>query len=214
MKAITIECQKRDNLGKAANKKLRREGMVPGEVYNSKGNFHFYADERAFKDLIYNPAFAIAELMIDGEPHRAVVKELQFHPVNDRLLHIDLLQLEDGKPVVVDIPIKLEGRAKGVVGGGRLIQKVRKLRVKCLPEHLREYIKVDVTNLELHESIKVGDLNEEKETLELLNSPSIPVCTVTTTRALRSAATKAAKDEKRGGGEEAPAEAEAEEAAE
>lgn len=207
MKAVKIECQKRENLGKAANKQMRREGLVPGEVYGSEGNIHFCADERAFKDLIYNPAFTIAELVVDGKSYEAVVKELQFHPVTDQLLHVDMLMLEEGKPVVVDIPVKLEGRAKGVIGGGRLIQKVRKLRVKTLPQHLREYIKVDVTNLELHQSVKVGDLNEEKETLELLNSPSIPVCTVTTTRALRSAATQAAKDAKKSG---APAEAEAE----
>ncbi len=209
MKAVKIECQKRENLGKAANKKLRQQGMVPGEVYGSEGNIHFYADERAFKDLIYNPAFTKAEVVVDGKSYEAVIKELQFHPVTDKLLHVDLLMLEKGKPIIVDIPIKLEGRAKGVVGGGRLIQKVRKLRVKCLPEHLREYIKVDVTHLELHQSYKVGDLNEEKATLELLNSPSIPVCTVTTTRALRSAATQAAKDAKKGGeaeGEEAAAE--------
>lgn len=199
MKAVTIECQKRENLGKSANKQLRKGGFVPGEVYGTDGNIHFYADERAFKDLIYNPAFTIADIVIDGTSTQAVIKELQFHPVTDKLLHVDLLKLEDGKPVIVDIPVKLEGRAKGVVAGGRLTQKVRKLRVKTMPEHLQEYIKVDVTNLELHESVKVGDLSEANKELELMNSFSIPICTVTTTRALRSAATQAAKDARKSG---------------
>ncbi len=193
MKAINVACQKRDVVGSTDAKNLRRDAKVPGVVYGGQENIHFYADIKAFKDLIFNPAFAMAELDIDGHKVEAVVKDTQFHPLTDELTHIDFLQLVPGKPLIVEIPVRIKGRSKGVAAGGKLMTRVRKLRVKATPDQLCDYIDVDVTDLELNQSIKVGDLIDKVGGIEILNPNSIPVATVVTTRALRSAATKAAK---------------------
>lgn len=195
MKTIKIEAKRREDLGKAATKQLRRKKMVPGVLYGGDGeNIHFYAHYSAFTDLVLSPSFVTATLVIDGKEYEAIVKEEQYHPLSDALMHIDFHELTPGKPVITEIPIRTEGRSVGVLDGGKLLTKVRKLKVRATPEHLREYITVDVTDLDINKSIKVGELNELLKGMDILTPASVPVATVVTPRALKSAAMKAAKD--------------------
>lgn len=195
MKTIKIEAHLREDIGKGATKRLRREGMVPCVLYGGNDSIvHFYAHHAQFNDLINSPSFVTATIMLDGKEMEAIVKEEQYHPVSDELLHIDFRQMTKGKPVVTEIPIRTEGRAVGVLEGGKLLTKVRKLKVRATPEHLTEYIDVDVSDLDINKSIKVGQLNREMEGIEILTAPTIPVATVVTPRALRSAAMKQAKE--------------------
>ena len=195
MKTIKIEGKLREDLGKAATKQLRREKMVPCVLYGGDGdNIHFYAHYSAFNELVHSPSFVTATITIDGKKYEAIVKEEQYHPISDALMHIDFRQLTPGKPVVTEIPIKTEGRSVGVLDGGKLLTKVRKLKVRATPEHLREYITVDVTKLDINKSIKVGELNELLKGMDILTPDSVPVATVVTPRALKSAAMKAAKE--------------------
>lgn len=188
MKTIVIEAQKRETVGSKTAKQLRSVGLVPGIIYGKEEIVHFSAPEESFLELIFSPSLVKALIKIDGQEYDTLVKELQFHPVTDKLLHLDLLELVPGKPVVTEIPVKTEGRPIGVLNGGKLMTDVRKLKVRLLPENLREYIIVDVTDLKLAKSIKVRDLQEEKSDLEFLHAPSIPVATVMTPRMLRAQA--------------------------
>ncbi len=195
MKTIKIEGTLREDVGKAATKRLRKEKMVPCVSYGGDGeNIHFYAHYSAFNELVHSPSFVTATITIDGKDYEAIVKEEQYHPISDALMHIDFRQLTPGKPVVTQIPIQTEGRSVGVLDGGKLLTKVRKLKVRATPEHLTEYITVDVTKLDINKSIKVGELNKQIEGMEILTPDSVPVATVVTPRALKSAAMKAAKE--------------------
>ena len=196
MKAINITCTKREATGKTAAKQMRRVKQVPCVVYRATGTIHFQVEESEFKDLIYSPAFTIAKLNIEGTEVEAMVKDTQFHPVTDALLHVEFQELVPGKVIFAEVPVKLVGRALGVIEGGKVLTKTRRLRVKAKPEDLSDYLSVDVSHLEIGKSVKVEDLVKRYKNIQFLNSPSIPVATVTTTRALRSAATKAAKDDK------------------
>jgi large subunit ribosomal protein L25 len=145
------------------------------------------------KDLIYTPDFKVAEIEIDGKSFRAIVKDIQFHPVTDAIMHLDFLQLEEGRAVKVEVPIRFKGVSPGVKGGGKLIQRLRRLKIKTKPENLVTEMRVDISKLELNESIRVRDVDQKLETIEILNSPGVPIASVETPRALRSAATAAAK---------------------
>lgn len=186
MKTINVEGKLREDFGKAANRRLRKEDYVPGVIYGGEENIHFYALAVEFQDAIYVPELCKVKVSIDGEAYETIIKDAQFHPVSDIMLHIDLLQLTPGKLVITDIPIKTEGKAAGVEEGGVLVTTVRKLKVRAVPEQLREFITVDVTNLELNKTIKIRELNKEIEGIEILNPDSAPVATVVTPRALRS----------------------------
>lgn len=194
MKAINITCTSREATGKTAAKQMRREKQVPCVVYRATGTMHFQVEESEFKDLIYSPAFTIAKLNIEGSVVEAMVKDTQFHPVSDALLHVEFQELVPGKAIFAEVPVRMVGRAVGVIEGGKVLTKTRRLKVKATPEHLSDYLDVDVSHLEIGKSVKVEDLISQYKNIQFLNRPTIPVATVVTTRALRSAATKAAKD--------------------
>jgi large subunit ribosomal protein L25 len=183
MKTITIEGQLRTEHGKSATRQLRSQEMVPGVIYGGAQEINFSAPEKAFKGLVYTPNFQIAEVSVDGKTYRCILKDLQFDKVSDQLIHIDLLELVEDKKIVATIPIKYTGAAAGVKAGGRLITKMKALKVKTYPRFLKEQIEVNVDNLELGENIRVEDVKEEN--YEILNSPRIPIASVVTTRALR-----------------------------
>jgi len=185
MKTVTVEGNVRTDLGKKATLILRREGGVPCVLYGGEENVHFSAPTKAFKKIVYTPDFNIINVEVDGKSHRAVMQDLQFHPVTDKLLHIDFMALTDGRPITASLPIVFEGLAEGVKAGGKLLPKERKLKVKALPENLISELKVDVTNLVLGKSVKVGDLSYEN--IEILNNPNIPIASVEIPRALKSA---------------------------
>jgi len=183
MKTITIEGQLRTEHGKSATRQLRSQELVPGVIYGGAQEINFSAPAKAFKGLVYTPNFQLAEVSVDGKTYRCILKDLQFDKVNDELIHIDLLELVEDRKVVATIPIKFTGAAIGVKNGGRLIQKMKALKVKTYPRYLKEQIEVNVDNLEIGGNIRVEDV--QSENYEILNSPRIPIVSVATTRALR-----------------------------
>lgn len=190
MEGIVVEGQIRTDVGKKSTKAVRNEEMVPCVLYGNGENIHFQAPITAFKKLIYTPYFNAADLRIDGKSYRAFIKDSQFHPVTDKLLHLDFQMLIPGQPVITDLPITLHGLAVGVKAGGKLLQKVRKVRVKALPEKLLSEIKVDVSHLEVGKSVRVRDIVSDG--LQVMMSPAVPLASVEITRALRAAAAAAA----------------------
>lgn len=183
MKTITIEGQLRTGFGKGATRQLRSQQLVPGVIYGGEKEISFQAPVAAFKSLVYTPSFQIAEITLDGTTYRTILKDIQFDKVDDSLMHIDLLELTAGRKVVADIPLKLVGTSKGVKDGGKLVSKMKSLKVKTLPKHLKEHIEVDIQNLELNGNIRVEDVKEEH--YEILNSPRIPIASVVLTRQLK-----------------------------
>src|SRR6516225_2323290 len=183
MKTITIEGQLRTELGKQATRQLRSEGNVPGVIYGGAQEVSFSAPLIAFKTLVYTPNFQLAEIKLNGKTYRCIMKDLQFDSVTDQLNHIDLLELVEDKKVVATIPLKFTGAPAGVKDGGKLITKMKALKVKTFPKYLKENIEVDITNLELNGNIRVEDVKEAN--FEILNSPRIPIASVVLTRELK-----------------------------
>jgi large subunit ribosomal protein L25 len=183
MKTITIEGQLRTEFGKGATRQLRSQELVPGVIYGGAKEINFVAPAKSLRGLVYTPEFQFAEVQVDGNSYRCILKDLQFDKVSDELIHIDLLELVEDKKVVATIPLKYTGVAAGVKAGGRLITKMKALKVKTYPRHLREQIEVSVENLEIGGNIRVEDVKDAN--YEILNSPRIPIASVVTTRALR-----------------------------
>ena len=183
MKTITIEGKLRTDFGKGATRQLRSQELVPGVIYGGAQEINFQAPAAAFRTLVYTPEFQQAEVKLDDKTYRCILKDLQFDKVSDKLIHIDLLELVEDKKVIATIPLKFTGVARGVKDGGKLIIKMKSLKVKSLPKHLKEAIEVDISNLELNGNIRVEDVKEAN--YEILNSPRIPIASVTLTRQLR-----------------------------
>lgn len=203
MKSIAITGNTRNSLGKKSSKLIRREGQVPCVIYGGGENVHFTAERMGFKHLVYTPDFKVAEITVDGNVHKCIVKAIQFHPVTDEIMHIDFLKLIDGTKMKVEIPIRFKGVAPGTKAGGKLTQKLRRVKVKTTPEYLTDELFVDINELQLGFSVKVKDI-ELKEGMELETSPGIPVASVEVPRALRSAQAEGEAGEE-GEGEEAAA---------
>jgi large subunit ribosomal protein L25 len=189
MKTITIEGQLRTEYGKAATRQLRSQELVPGVIYGGAQEVNFVASAKTFRPLVYTPNFQLADVQVDGKTYRCILKDLQFDKVSDELIHVDLLELVEDKKVVATIPVKYTGTAAGVKAGGRLVTKMKTLKVKTYPRHLKEQIEVSIDNLEIGGNIRVEDVKEEN--YEILNSPRIPIVSVVTTRALRQEETAA-----------------------
>jgi len=183
MKTITIEGQLRTEIGKQATRQLRSEGKVPGVIYGGAQDVSFFAPVAAFKSIVYTPDFQLAELTLNGKSYKCILKDLQFDKVTDQLIHVDFLELVDDKKVIATIPIKFTGTAIGVKDGGKLMAKMKALKVKTLPKYLQENIKVDITNLQLNGNVRVEDVKIEH--YEILNSPRIPIASVVLTRELK-----------------------------
>jgi large subunit ribosomal protein L25 len=190
MKTITIEGQLRTEHGKSATRQLRSQELVPGVIYGGAQEINFAAPAKAFKPLVYTPSFQLAEVNVDGKTYRCILKDLQFDKVSDELIHVDLLELVEDKKVIATIPLKYTGAAAGVKAGGRLVPKMKSLKVKTYPRFLQEQIEVNVDDLEIGGNIRVEDV--QIENYEILNSPRIPIVSVVTTRALRQEESTAA----------------------
>jgi large subunit ribosomal protein L25 len=180
MKTIEIKGSLRKELGKKDSKQLRKSGSVPCVMYMKDNNVHFYAHENSFRHLIYTHEAHLVNLNLDNQEYNAVLHDMQFHPVTDRLIHADFVQIFENKPVIINIPVKIIGDAAGVKAGGKLIIKKRHLKVKGLAENLPEELSVDVTELAIAHSIKVGDLSYDK--IELIDPKITTVVTVATSR--------------------------------
>ena len=161
MKSITIQGTKRESVGKKSTKALRDAELVPCVVYGGAETLNFSAEERAFKGLVYTPEAHTVSIEVDGQTIPAVLQDIQFHPITDKILHADFYQLSEDKPVVMEVPVRLTGRAKGVVSGGALRQSFRKLKLKALPANLPDEIVVDVTPLKIGNKLYVGDIKTE-----------------------------------------------------
>ncbi|MBA2760613.1 MAG: 50S ribosomal protein L25 [Segetibacter sp.] len=192
MKTITIEGQLRTEMGKKATRQLRSQELVPGVIYGGAKEISFSAPARALKPIVYTPEFMQAEVRVDGDTYTCILKDLQFDKVSDELLHIDFLELVADKKVIATLPLHLTGVPVGVKGGGKLVTKMKSLKVKALPKDLKESITVDITDLELNANIRVEDVKADN--MEILNSPRIPIATVVMTRQLKQ---EEAKEEKK-----------------
>ena len=183
MKTITIEGQLRTETGKKYTRQLRSQQLVPGVIYGGSQEVNFYAPVLSFKNLVYTSEFQLAQLNIDGKSYRCILKDVQLNKVTDELAHLDFLELVEDRKVVATIPIKFTGSSIGVKEGGKLVAKIKSLKVKCYPKDLRENIEVDLTDLEINGNIRVEDVKDDN--LEILNSPRIPIASVVMTRQLK-----------------------------
>ena len=200
MKSIDIKGTLRTETGKKATKQIRKEGSVPCNLYGEKRGenglpeaLSFTVTAAGLRNLVYTPEIYSVNLDIDGKQYTAVMRELQFHPVTDQLLHVDFYEITAEKPIVMEVPIKLNGLAEGVRAGGKLAANVRNLKVRAPYTQIPERLDIDVTSLGLGKTIKAGEL--QFDGLELVTSPSVVVCQVKMTRSAMSAAAKAQAEE-------------------
>ena len=195
MNTITIEGQLRTEHGKKAARQIRSQENVPAVIYGGAEEINFYAPAKAFKPIVYTAEFQVAEVKVGGKTYRCILKDLQFDKVDDSLIHVDLLELVEDKKVVATLPLKFVGASAGVKAGGKLVTKMKSLKVKALPKDLREAINVDITSLELNGNIRVEDVDAPN--MEILNSPRIPIASVVMTRQLKQEEASAEKDGKK-----------------
>jgi large subunit ribosomal protein L25 len=190
MNSIAISGSPRENVGKRDAKVLRYAGQVPAVLYGGKEQIHFSIDAQALRDLVYTPEVNFAELNIAGKKYNAVMQDIQFHPLTEKIQHIDFLQLFDDKNVTIDIPVKLTGTSPGVKEGGKLVQKLRKLKVNALPKDMPQYVEVSLEPLTVGKSVRVRDLKPKGFTIT--NVQEDTVVSVIMSRALKQAEQQAA----------------------
>ncbi len=189
MKTVEITGETRTETGRTDAKKLRRNELVPCVIYGGKDNVHFSAHRLDLRDVVFTPEFKVAHISINGSTRKCVLKEVQFDPITDQLRHVDFIELSENKPVITEIPIKFKGISPGVKKGGKLVQKVRKVKVKTTPENLVDELFVNISGIDLGQSVRVKDV-EAGDQIQIMNNMSIPVATIEIPRALRSAAAK------------------------
>ena|SRR6218665_1827254 len=191
MKSITIEGQLRTESGKKATRQLRSQNLVPAVIYGGKSEINFSAPASAFKSIVYTSQFMTANVTVDGKSYKCILKDLQFDKVTDVLTHVDFLELVDDKKILATLPLNYVGTPAGVKAGGKLVTKMKAVKVKTLPKYLKEAIDVDLSNLELNGNLRVQDIVAEN--MEIMNSPRIPIASVTMTRQLKQEEATAAK---------------------
>jgi large subunit ribosomal protein L25 len=204
MKTLEIKGSLRTELGKKSSKKTRKEGNVPCVIYGQETNIHFQAHENSFKNLIYTPDAHIVNLDLDGKEYKVVIKDVQFHPVTDRIIHADFIEIIENKPIVMSLPIKVAGESVGVKAGGKLRIKKRHLKVKGFATDIPESLPIDITEVKIHHSVKVGDLSFEK--IELIDPKITTVLSIATSRVVQKEETvpgEAAAEKPAGEGAEA-----------
>lgn len=195
MKTIKVQGELRSDLGKSVSRRLRSEGKVPAVIYGGNEPLHITVLPLAVRGLVYSPEFQIVEVDVNGATHRCIMKDLQFDVVTDELTHIDFLELVEGKKVIANLPINFIGQPQGVKDGGRLVIKLKTVKVRTYPKNLVEHINVNIDNLQLNGNIRVMDIPAEG--MEIMNPPRIPIASVVMTRALRQAGAEEATDEKK-----------------
>ncbi len=186
MKTIVIKGHKRETLGKKESKKLRAQEIVPAVLYGGEEVVHFSVPFKELRSLVYSPNVYLLDLDIDGEIYPAIMQDIQWHPVDEQVLHVDFFKIEADKPIKIEVPVTVTGHAKGIQQGGKLKVNLRRLKVKALAKDLPDAINVDVTELEIGNSVKVGEI--EAGELELLDTKSNVVVAVNVTRLAKAAA--------------------------
>ena len=191
MKSITIKGSERESVGKAATRAARNAGMVPCVLYGGDQPVHFTAEEMSFKNLVYTPNVHTVVIDLAGKSYNAILQDIQFHPVSDKILHIDFYQLHDDKEITMDVPVKITGTSPGVLGGGVLRVNQRKLKVRALPANLPDFVEANISELEMGNKLYVTKL--EANNYKLLNPENTVVAQVRISRAAMKAAQEAAK---------------------
>lgn len=195
MKSITIKGSERESVGKSATKAVRDAGMVPCVIYGGDQPVHFAADERAFKGLVYTPnAHTVVVELESGKKFDVILQDIQFHPVSDKILHIDFYQLRDDREVIMEVPVRIVGTSPGVLSGGVLRLNQRRLKVKALPKHLPDFVEANISELQMGNRLYVTKLKTDN--FKLLHPDNTVVCQVKISRAAMKAAQEAAKAEK------------------
>jgi large subunit ribosomal protein L25 len=184
MKSVEIVGFKRANLGKTASKDLREKAEVPCVLYGGSEQVHFSVPMYLFRSIVYTPNAHTVDLNVEGRMFKAILQDVQFHPVNDIILHADFLELNDAKQVKMEVPVKVVGNSVGVAKGGKLIQKLRKVKISALPANLPDFVTIDVSELDLGKTVKVSSIPTDNYTI--LNPPSVPVVTIEIPRALKN----------------------------
>ncbi len=191
MKSIAISGSPRENVGKRDAKELRYEGKVPAVLYGGKSQIHFSVSASDLRSLVYTPEVSFVALEVAGVKAQAIIQDVHFHPLTDLPLHVDFLELDEKKPVVMQIPVKLTGTSPGVKIGGKLVQKLRKLRVKALPKDMPQYVEVSIEKLDVGKSVGVGELKFDN--FKVTNNAEDTIVSVTMSRALKQAENDAKK---------------------
>jgi large subunit ribosomal protein L25 len=194
MKSITIKGSQRESVGKVATKAVRNAGMVPCVIYGGKQAIHFAAEEKAFKSLVYTPNAHTVVIDLDGKTTNAVLQDIQFHPVSDRINHIDFFQLDENKEIIMEVPVKVTGTSPGVLLGGVLNLNQRRLKVKALPKNLPDYVEANISELQMGNKLYVTKLPSPN--FKLMHPDNTVVAQVKISRAAMKAAQEAAKAEK------------------
>ena len=194
MKSIAISGSPRENVGKRDAKELRYQSLVPAVLYGGPTQTHFSVSAADLRTVVYTPVVHFIDLQIAGVTSQAIIKDLQFHPLTEQIIHVDFLLLDEKKPVTIEIPIKLTGSSPGVKSGGKLVQKLRKLRIKALPKDHLDAIEVSIEHLEVGKSVKVSEISIPN--LTIANAIEDTIVSVTTSRALRQAEQEAAQGKK------------------
>ena len=193
MKSVSISGSLRENVGKKDARAQRSQGMIPCVIYGGKDQKMFVVDERQFKNLLYTPEVRYAEVNIDGDVRKAIVQETQFHAITDKLMHVDFLEVVDGKPITIEIPLKIAGTSPGVLKGGLLKKRVRKLKVRGLLENIPEEVVSDISNLEINDMTKISDVHIDN--LEIVDNPNKVIIQVVPTRGSAAATTEEGAEE-------------------
>ena len=204
MKTVEVKGSLRESVGKTNSKNLRKQDQVPCVLYGNGENVHFHTHENSFKEIVYTPNAYLVKLDIDGKAYDAVLRDIQYHPVNDKIIHADFYQVHEKEPVWMRMPVILTGNAIGVLNGGRLVQKMRKVKVKGLASQLPDEIKIDITELAIGKSIKIADL--QFEGIEFMEPANAVVVLIKTARAAVLAAEEESEEGEEGAEGEAPAE--------
>jgi len=182
MKSVSISGSLRESVGKKDAKHLRVNNQVPCVLYGGKEQVHFAVEVGQFKDLIYTPEVHLVQLTVDNKGYLASLQDVQFHPTTDKILHVDFLQVHEDKPLIIHVPVKVSGNSPGVIRGGKLFTKIRKLKVRSLPANLPDVITLDISNLDIEETIKVSEIVVPN--VDFLDVPSAIVIGVRSTRAV------------------------------
>lgn len=196
MKSISIKGQERESVGKVATKAARNAGLVPCVIYGGEQPVHFTAEEKAFKGLVYTPNVHTVAIDLNGKSVDAILQDIQFDPVSDKILHIDFYQLHADKEITMDVPVKVVGNSKGVMAGGVLRLNQRKLKVRALPANLPDFVEADITELEMGNKLYITKL--QTNNFKLLQPDNTVIAQVRISRAAMKAAQEAAKAEKGG----------------
>ncbi|MCQ2265617.1 MAG: 50S ribosomal protein L25 [Bacteroidales bacterium] len=192
MKSVSISGSLRENVGKRDAKAQRAKGMIPCVIYGGKQQYQFVVDQRQFRDLIYTPEVKYAVLDLDGKKFNAILQDAQFHAITDNLLHVDFLEVVENKPITIDIPVKVSGTSPGVLRGGKMAKKVRKLKVRGLLEHIPEYINLSIDGMEINDNLRVSDVKIDN--ISVVDNPGKVLISILTSRNVDESATEAAAE--------------------